>query len=342
VTKNPPLAMGWDILPGVSRSFALVIRWLPRGLDDAVMTAYLLCRVADTIEDAVLPIDDRRRLLAGFAASLETGSPVMPPGGFPEGYRRLLDNVDTVLAGYRSLPPKARDVISAAVREMCEGMSKWCGREIGTLEDQNEYCYYVAGLVGRMLTGLFHAYGLVDARRREALDRHAVEFGLALQKVNVIRDVRGDLAEGRCFWPSEVLARQGLTRESLLRPSNSAGAVAAMDELIRDVWRYTEASVRYMTLLPVLQWRLRIFCAIPLFMAVATLGACWKNSDVFRSERPVKITSRQMRWIIVRSMAFGPVNRLVESWYRRWQRNAETKPSGWPAPVLHSQAGGIA
>ena len=336
MTKNPPLAVGWDLLPGVSRSFALVIRWLPRGVDDAVMTAYLLCRIADTIEDAVLAVDVRRRLLAGFAASLEGGRPEMPAGGFPPGYRRLLDRVEDVLAGFRSLAPKARGVIAAAVREMCEGMSKWCGREIRTIADQNEYCYYVAGLVGRMLTGLFHAYGLVDARRRERLDEYAVEFGLALQKVNVIRDIRDDLGEGRCFWPEEVLARQGLTRETLLKPANAARAVAAMDELIRDVWRYTEASVRYLTLLPVLQWRLRIFCAIPLFMAVATMGACWKNTDVFHAARPVKITSRQARWIIVRSMAFGPVNRLVESWYRRWQRNAETKPAGWPAPVIHS------
>jgi farnesyl-diphosphate farnesyltransferase len=292
--------------------------------------------VADTLEDAVLPPADRRRMLAAFAASLEGGRPELPAGGYPEGYRRLMENVDAVLAGFRALPPRAREVIGASVREMCEGMSKWCGREIRTLDDQNEYCYYVAGLVGRLLTGLFHAYGLVDARRKERLDRYAVDFGLALQKVNVIRDIRSDLSEGRCFWPEELIAKRGLTREGLLRPSNAARAVAVMDDLIRDVWGHAERAVRYMTLLPVLQWRLRIFCAIPLFMAVATLGACWKNPEVFQSDRPVKITSRQTRWIVVRSLAFGQVNRLLESWYRRWQRNAETKPAGWPAPVIHS------
>jgi farnesyl-diphosphate farnesyltransferase len=338
VTKNPPYAVGWDILPGVSRSFALVIRWLPRGLDDAVMTAYLLCRVADTLEDAVLPVEDRRRMLARFAASLDQGSPELPAGGYPAGYKRLLDHVDPVLAGYRALPPRAREAIAASVREMCEGMSKWCGREIRTLDDQNQYCYYVAGLVGRMLTALFHAYGLVDARLKERLDRYAVDFGLALQKVNVIRDIRGDLSEGRCFWPEELIEKRGLTRGSLLGPSNAPRAIAVMDDLIRDAWRYTERAVRYMTLLPVLQWRLRIFCAIPLFMAVATLGTCWKNPKVFQSDRPVKITSRQTRWIIVRSLAFGPINRLVESWYRRWRLTAEARPRGWPAPALRSHA----
>ena len=46
----------------------------------------------------------------------------------------------------------------------------------------------------------------------------------------------------------------------------------------------------------------------------------------------------QTRWIIVRSLAFGPINRLVESWYRRWRLTAEAQPRGWPAPALRSHA----
>src|SRR5689334_14852294 len=40
------------ILPAVSRTFALGIRALPGALGQAVLDAYLLCRVADTVEDA--------------------------------------------------------------------------------------------------------------------------------------------------------------------------------------------------------------------------------------------------------------------------------------------------
>src|ERR1700678_3571902 len=39
------------ILPHVSRTFALTIPQLPVGLRTAVTCAYLLCRIADTIED---------------------------------------------------------------------------------------------------------------------------------------------------------------------------------------------------------------------------------------------------------------------------------------------------
>ncbi|MCU0627289.1 MAG: squalene/phytoene synthase family protein, partial [Gemmatimonadaceae bacterium] len=40
------------ILPRVSRTFALSVRVLPGDLGRAVLAAYLLCRIADTIEDA--------------------------------------------------------------------------------------------------------------------------------------------------------------------------------------------------------------------------------------------------------------------------------------------------
>ena len=40
-----------EVLPGVSRTFALTIPRLPEPLRASVTNAYLLCRIADTIED---------------------------------------------------------------------------------------------------------------------------------------------------------------------------------------------------------------------------------------------------------------------------------------------------
>ena len=47
------LAYQAQILPGVSRTFALTIPVLPERLAHVVANAYLLCRLADTIEDDV-------------------------------------------------------------------------------------------------------------------------------------------------------------------------------------------------------------------------------------------------------------------------------------------------
>jgi len=65
-----------EMLPNVSRTFAACIRLLPPKVENAVLIAYLLCRIADTIEDtADLPVADKERLLAHFRACLDDGGP---------------------------------------------------------------------------------------------------------------------------------------------------------------------------------------------------------------------------------------------------------------------------
>ena len=52
------------VLPAVSRTFALSIRVLPGALGRSVLAAYLLCRIADTLEDEpVMPAADKAALL---------------------------------------------------------------------------------------------------------------------------------------------------------------------------------------------------------------------------------------------------------------------------------------
>lgn len=330
MTKSEPFATGWELLPRVSRSFALVIRWLPRRLDDAVMVSYLLCRIADTLEDSLRPADEKRRLLARFADSLDSGSPEIPADGPPD-YACLMSKSETVLAAYRALPASARAIIRERVREMCGGMARWCDREILTIQDQNDYCYYVAGLVGLLLTELFRDYGALGDRDPAPLRALAVDFGLALQKVNILRDLRADLAEGRCYWPAEVFRRHGLTAGTALLPENADRALAAMSELLDDHWRYLNTALKYLTLLPATQLRVRIFCSIPLFMAVATLRRCEGNPAVFTGPRPVKIPGRQVRGIVMRSLSLGSCNDYLHSWFRRWRRGPLERPSPFQA-----------
>src|SRR3990172_4427450 len=102
------------MLPRVSRTFALCIRFLPPGLDYAVLVAYLLCRIADTIEDAVrLPAKQKRRLLAHFSRCLDEGGPdggplraaIATPASDDE---RLAFEADRVLKEFRRLPGPQR------------------------------------------------------------------------------------------------------------------------------------------------------------------------------------------------------------------------------------------
>ncbi len=68
------------VIPKVSRTFALCIQLLPPDNERAVLLAYLLCRVADPIEDtADLPVADNNTLLAHFRSCLDDGDPDAAP-----------------------------------------------------------------------------------------------------------------------------------------------------------------------------------------------------------------------------------------------------------------------
>jgi phytoene synthase len=79
-------------------------------------------------------------------------------------------------------------------------------------EDLRRYCYRVASTVGLCLIEI---YGYSDANAR----RHAVEMGLFLQLVNVLRDIQEDLGRNRIYLPTEELAKFGLTHADLNDPT---------------------------------------------------------------------------------------------------------------------------
>ena len=81
---------------------------------------------------------------------------------------------------------------------------------IETLEELDHYTYLVAGCVGPFWTVLHvtHRKRLGDWALRE-MSEEAVSFGKALQLTNVLRDVPGDLANGRCYLPGARAGRPG-------------------------------------------------------------------------------------------------------------------------------------
>jgi len=117
------------MLPKVSRTFAVCIRLLPDDLEHAVLVAYLLCRVADTIEDSpYLEPCERTRLLEAFGRCLD------PEGADAALLRDTFESVssdeellareaDTVLAEFRRLP------VEPTVIHLTGGLSRapsWC------------------------------------------------------------------------------------------------------------------------------------------------------------------------------------------------------------------------
>src|SRR5690349_6095700 len=118
------------MLPKVSRTFALCIRLLPSTLEHPVCVAYLLCRIADTVEDSpTLSAADKAKLLVEFRTALGGGP--MPSAvqaafaGAVTDDEILTRDADVVLRAFRRLPTSVQEAIRPWVREMCDGMAEF-------------------------------------------------------------------------------------------------------------------------------------------------------------------------------------------------------------------------
>ena len=95
------------------------------------------------------------------------------------------------------------------LRELISGMEDdLYAAKYQRFEDLRQYCYRVASTVGLCLVEI---YGYNDPNAR----RHAVEMGIYLQMVNVLRDIQEDLSRNRIYLPSEELAKFGLSSKDL-------------------------------------------------------------------------------------------------------------------------------
>ena len=141
------------VLPDVSRTFALGIRLLPPALSYSVSIAYLICRIADTIEDSALhSIGERRAFLAQVERALAEplrGIPGLSQGPWPAAEGALMVSSDRVFREFARLPQPEQAIIAKWVREMIAGMSESLsatGRNAATpfedLADLHRYCYY--------------------------------------------------------------------------------------------------------------------------------------------------------------------------------------------------------
>lgn len=271
-------------LSKVSRSFSVVIRLLPGELRDAVCLFYLVLRGLDSIEDDTsINKEIRIKLLSNFHKFIFDPNWSLSGIGTNSDYRMLLENFQKVNSSFLQLESKYQDVISRICKEMGEGMVLYLDRELENTSEYNEYCYYVAGLVGKGLTELFAFSGLEDERLLNRPDLQ-VAMGQFLQKTNIIRDIREDLEESRTFWPRQIWGKY-MENIDDYKDSDSDEAIYGLNHMVADALDLVPQCLEYLRMINnagILQ-----FCAIPQVMAIATLAEVFHNPDVFK--RNVKI-----------------------------------------------------
>jgi len=89
--------------------------------------------------------------------------------------------------------------------------------QLEDIDDLRNYCYAVAGIVGEMLTELFLLERPALEPIADDLRADSACFGEALQLVNILKDVSGDVLEGRGYLPPDIDPAElfGLARRDL-------------------------------------------------------------------------------------------------------------------------------
>jgi farnesyl-diphosphate farnesyltransferase len=299
-----------QILPHVSRTFALTIPQLPPPLRTPVTNAYLLCRIADTIEDEpALSADETLVLLRRFVAVLngrEDGASLareLAPrldGPTLPAERDLALNLERVVRVTFGLGPAQRAAIQRCLEVMCSGMHKFqctaslLGLPLST--DLDDYCYYVAGVVGEMLTELFCDYSPTIALRRGELDEFAVSFAQGLQMTNILKDMWEDRSRGACWLPREIFERHGLKLEQVASRQHERGFRDSLQELIGIAHGHLRNALSYTLLIPATQSGIRRFCLWSIGLALLTLREINDNPR-FTAGAQVKVSRRAVMMV---------------------------------------------
>lgn len=208
--SDADLAFQSRALNEVSRTFALTIPQLPQGLREVVSNAYLLCRIADTIEDdPQMAFAEKRyfsdqfvRVLEGERAPMRFSDELYPAlsSQLPASERELVLNTPRVVRITHGFAESQQQPMRRCVRIMSTGMASFQENAsragLADMAAMDSYCYHVAGVVGEMLTDLFCVHDARINAQRTRLLSLAVSFGQGLQMTNILKDVWEDYARG--------------------------------------------------------------------------------------------------------------------------------------------------
>jgi farnesyl-diphosphate farnesyltransferase len=301
-----------EILKGVSRTFALTIPQLPLPLRRVVGNAYLLCRIADTIEDDPdLSVEAKKvfsqqfiQVLAGhysaeqFAHTLtaQLSATVLP------AERDLIAHTATVVGLTHGFNARQQASLSRCVQIMTAGMSYFqqhCSRTgLANLQELDRYCYHVAGVVGEMLTELFCDYSPDIAANEKQLYLLSVSFGQGLQMTNILKDIWDDWQRGVCWLPRDIFLAYEFDLQQLNPEQYNDKFGSGLKELIAIATGHLKNALDYTLLIPKKEVGIRRFCLWALAMAVLTLRKINQHPD-FNCSQKVKISRNSVRTTII-------------------------------------------
>ena len=290
--------LGNAVLKGVSRSFYITIRLLPRLMREPVSVGYLLARASDTIADTeVVPAELRKECLSIFHQALKDEDIREKLCGLihekfiehqeNEREKLLLTKLSDVFGWYDSVREHDWIAISDVMKPILEGQL-WDvdyfaiqgKKQIESADALDYYCYQVAGSVGAFwgIVGR-NAYRRYSEYDSEQLKKYGINYGKGLQLVNILRDIPADLENGRCYLPDV--------------DANDTKAVMMASKVWRKkARRFLEQGLTYSSTLR--QKRAKVSTALPAIIGLKTLDLMDEMTwDEWATG--VKITRKEIR-----------------------------------------------
>lgn len=315
-----------NILQKVSRTFSLNITQLEGDVFKIVLIGYLLFRIADTFEDNLYQSEmEKIKDLKDFSEIFKGNKGPIERLKLYESLKfrweedsdskNLVENGHIVLRSYFDLPEIYRKIVDPLIVETSEGMAKFQRLksennsrifQLTDFKELEDYCYYVAGVVGIMLTKIFSRTNSIRKKRLE-LENFQVRFGIALQLINIIKDYQKDIARGWCYIPLSITEKHDVKLEMInsLSVKQRQGIIKNMLPLIIT---YLDSSLSYIKLLPLQEKSIRMFCIIPFVLGYNTL-------DKIAKLEGNKISREEVAAIINKSITYSKSNSSLEEDY---------------------------
>lgn len=315
----------------VSRTFSLTIAELEDPMTDYICVGYLLCRIADTVEDAThIPPSSKHRLLDDYRETINPDGAITPdefrtkavewrPDDLNDDWQ-IVARSPRALRAFNGFNANTQEAMRPSIIEMVGGMMKFVKRyadeggiRIKTLSELEDYSWYVAGTVSTLVTNLLAPEA--SERQERVLRENAEDFAHLLQLVNIVKDARKDYREENSVYiPEILLARHSLKPSDIDDPEKAEDLAPVIQAMTDRAELYAEGAEAWIETMPEEMGVTIPACAVPYLLAIATIRELKLRPEDVIAEGEVKVEREEVIDLLERFHTGNPsVSRLRET-----------------------------